>query len=409
VSEPEPVRKSGNAHLGNAYRFTPGTHNAALTEVGRGTPMGELLRRYWHPVGLASHAGATPREVRMLGEDLVLFRDGQGRPGLVHSRCCHRGTTLYNGRVEEAGIRCCYHGWLFDVEGRCLDQPCEPGGGLHRARLRQPWYPLQERYGLVFAFMGPPEKMPVLPRYDCLEVMDEGEFLDTDDTSIGSGGAVIVPCNWLQHWENVVDPFHVPILHGSFSGTQFTPTMNAMPDVQFEYSPLGVRVVSQRSLPTGQTFRRVTEVCMPTLRVVPNPYVGKLGRVETIGWTIPIDDTHYRIYTAGRVTQKGVMLPRAKDAPTVRRWADLTPEERRARPNDYEAQVGQGPITLHSEEHLAASDRGISMLRRLLKRQLQEVAAGHDPLGVGFDADAPPVRFEAGQQVIGDARGPADT
>ena len=407
MSEPEPVRKAGNAHLGNAYRFTPGTHNAALTEVGRGTPMGELLRRYWHPVGLASHACATPREVRMLGEDLVLFRDGQGRPGLVHARCCHRGTTLYNGRVEEAGIRCCYHGWLFDVEGRCLDQPCEPGGGLHRARLRQPWYPLQERYGLIFAFMGPPEKMPVLPRYDCLEVMDEGEFLDTDDTSIGSGGAVIVPCNWLQHWENVVDPFHVPILHGSFSGTQFTPTMNTMPDVKFEYSPLGVRVVSHRSLPSGQQFRRVTEVCMPTLRVVPNPHVGKFGRVETIGWTIPIDDTHYRIYTAGRVAQKGVMLPRGKDAATLRRWADLTPEERRARPNDYEAQVGQGPITLHSEEHLVASDRGISMLRRMLKRQLQELEAGRDPLGVSFDADAPPLQFEAGQHLIGALAAPA--
>ena len=134
---------------------------------------------------------------------------------------------------------------------------------------------------------------------------------------------------------------------------------------------------------------------------------GKLGRVETIGWTIPIDDTHYRIYTAGRVTQKGVMLPRAGDAPTVRRWADLTPEERRARPNDYEAQVGQGPITLHSEEHLAASDRGISMLRRLLKRQLQEVAADRDPLGVSYDADAPPVRFEAGQHLIGVLAAPA--
>ncbi len=395
VSEHEPAD-----HAGNAYLEKPGTHDASLTEVGRGTPMGELLRRYWHPVGLAEHASGTPREVRMLGEDLVLFRDGKGRAGLVHSRCCHRGTTLYNGRVEESGIRCCYHGWLFDVEGHCLDQPCEPGGGLQRTKVRQPWYPVQERYGLVFAYMGPPDRMPVLPRYECLEVMDEGEFLDTDDTSIGSGGAVVTPCNWLQHWENVVDPLHVPILHGSFSGTQFTPTMNMMPEVVFEHSPLGVKVVSHRSLPGGQKFKRVTEVCVPTLRVVPNPRVGKLGRVETIGWTIPVDDTHYRIYTAGRVTEKGVMLPRGKDAVTVRPWAELTPEERRARPNDYEAQVGQGPITLHSEEHLARSDRGIIMLRRLLKRQLQEVAAGKDPIGVSFDADAPPISFEAGQHLV---------
>ena len=102
----------------------------------------------------------------MLGEDLILFRDKTGRPGLVQARCAHRGTTLYYGKVEERGIRCCYHGWLFDVEGRCLEQPCEPEGGRFRDRVRQPWYPVQELYGLVFAYMGPPEKKPVLPRYD---------------------------------------------------------------------------------------------------------------------------------------------------------------------------------------------------------------------------------------------------
>ena len=100
----------------------------------------------------------------------------------------HRGTTLYYGKVEERGIRCCYHGWLFDVEGHCLEQPCEPEGGKLRDRVRQPWYPVQELYGLIFAYMGPPEKKPVLPRYECLEVLDDGEFIDADDTSIGSGG-----------------------------------------------------------------------------------------------------------------------------------------------------------------------------------------------------------------------------
>ena len=386
---------------GNAYHQPQGHHDASLTEVGRGKPMGELLRRYWHPVGTSEHANTTPREVRILGEDLVLFRDGQGRAGLVHARCCHRGTTLYNGRVEAEGIRCCYHGWLFDVQGRCLEQPCEPTGGTYKDKVRQPWYPLQERYGLVFAYMGPPEKMPLLPRYECLEVMDEGEFLDTDDTSIGSGGVVIAPCNWLQHWENVVDPFHVPILHGSFSGTQFTPTMDQMPEATFEYSELGVKVRSRRKLPDGRTFARVSEVAMPTLRVVPNPRVGKFGRVETIGWTVPIDDTHYRIYTAGRVTEKGVMLPRGKDAALMKPWQELTPAERRARPNDYEAQVGQGSITLHSDEHLATSDRGIIMLRRLLKRELKKIEDGGDPVGTSFDENAPAVVFEAGQHIVG--------
>jgi phenylpropionate dioxygenase-like ring-hydroxylating dioxygenase large terminal subunit len=403
ASLPEPIVVStlpAETPSATAYDLKAPRHNAALTEVGKGTPMGELMRRYWHPVGLVGHATSTPREVRMLGEDLVLFRDGKGRPGLVHARCCHRGTTLYNGRVEEAGIRCCYHGWLFDVEGHCLQQPCEPEGGRRRHMVRQPWYPVQERYGLVFAYMGPPGKMPVLPRYECLEVLDPGEFIDADDTSIGSGGPAVVPCNWLQHWENVVDPFHVPILHGSFSGTQFTPTMDTMPEVVFENAPLGVRVVSHRTLPDGRSFRRVTEVCMPTLRVVPNPRVGKFGRVESIGWTIPIDDTHYRIYTAARVTEKGVILPRGKDAATLVPWQDLTPEERRARPNDYEAQVGQGPITLHSEEHLVSSDLGIAMLRRLLERELRALAEGRDPVGVSFDPEAAAIVFEAGQHIV---------
>src|SRR5262249_48357935 len=102
--------------VGTAYHRPAARHIAELTEVGRGTPMGELMRRYWHPVGLAGDAGATPKAIRVLGEDLVLFRDGAGRAGLVWARCCHRGTTLYYGKVEARGIRCCYHGWLFDAE-----------------------------------------------------------------------------------------------------------------------------------------------------------------------------------------------------------------------------------------------------------------------------------------------------
>jgi phenylpropionate dioxygenase-like ring-hydroxylating dioxygenase large terminal subunit len=124
---------------GTGYERKPSTYNADLTEVGHGTPAGELMRRYWHPIGLAADAGDTPKAVRALGEDLILFRDGEGRPGLVTARCCHRGTTLYYGHVEERGIRCCYHGWLFDVHGHCLEQPCEPGGGRIRERIRQPW------------------------------------------------------------------------------------------------------------------------------------------------------------------------------------------------------------------------------------------------------------------------------
>jgi phenylpropionate dioxygenase-like ring-hydroxylating dioxygenase large terminal subunit len=386
-------------NTGSGYDRKPSTYHKDLTEVGRGTPMGELMRRYWHPIGLATDAAPTPRPVRALGEDLILFRDGQGRPGLVVARCCHRGTTLYYGRVEERGIRCCYHGWLFDVEGHCLEQPCEPGGGRLRERIRQPWYPVQERYGLIFAYMGPPAKQPVLPRYECLETLEAGETIEADDSSIGSGGDVIVPCNWLQHWENIPDVFHVPILHGSFSGVQFVAQMGIMPKVRWELLPTGVKTMSARELDDGRVHYRITEAALPALRVVPNPRVDQYCGVESLGWVLPIDDTHFRIYVAGRVKSKGE-LAKKRSRMNGKLWAELTEEEHRKFPGDYEAQVGQGPITLHSDEHLATSDQGVAMARRLLQRQIEALAAGRDPAGVSFDPNAPPVRFEAGNYIM---------
>jgi phenylpropionate dioxygenase-like ring-hydroxylating dioxygenase large terminal subunit len=383
---------------GTGYEMRAPVIKTDLVEVGRGTPMGELLRRYWHPIGLTKDAGGTPRKIRALGEDLILFRDGQGRPGLLHARCAHRGTTLYYGKVEPAGIRCCYHGWLFDAQGHCLEQPCEPQGGAFKDKVRQPWYPVEEKYGLIFAYMGPPDRKPVLPSYECLEVMDDGEFVEADDSSIGSGGPVIIPCNWLQHYENVVDPFHVPVLHASFSGAQFTTAMAAMPNVTFEASPRGVLARSTRKTDDGKTFYRVTEAALPTLRVVPNPRVAQYARVESIGWVLPIDDTSFRIYVAGRVTAKGD-IARMRSKFNGKDWWDMSEEEHQSHPGDYEAQVGQGAITIHSEEHFAQSDRGIVIMRRMLREQLDRIAQGHDPIGVSFEQNAPPIEFEAGNYI----------
>jgi phenylpropionate dioxygenase-like ring-hydroxylating dioxygenase large terminal subunit len=275
--------------------------------------------------------------------------------------------------------------------------PAEPEpAGAQCQRVRQPWYPAQERYGLVFAYLGPPEKKPVLPRYECLEVMGSGEFVEADDSSIGSGGIVIAPCNWLQHFENVVDPYHVPILHGSFSGPQFVEQMAAFPKVTFEYGKQGVKAISIRPGPDGKRFRRVTEAVVPTLRVVANPRVAQYGMVESIGWTLPIDDTHYRIYVAGRVKEKGE-LAKFKSRYNGKSWAELTAEEHQKFPGDTEAQVGQGPITFHSEEHLMSSDQGIGMLRFLLQKQVDVVAAGGDPVGVAFNEADAYVKLDAGQ------------
>ena len=194
-----------------------------------------------------------------------------------------------------------------------------------------------------------------------------------------------------------MDPYHVAILHGSFSGVQFIAEMAQMPEVSFEPSPLGVRSTQIRTK-QGKIFRRVTEVAMPTLRVVPNPFAAAFNQpVETIGFALPIDDTHYRIYTAGRVTRAGGLMPLPKDFKgKPRRWKDMTEEERQRKPGDWEAQVGQGPITFHSEEHLVSSDRGIAMLRRFFRKQVEIVAEGGDPAGTTFDERNAMVAFKAG-------------
>ena len=189
----------------------------------------------------------------------------------------------------------------------------------------------------------------------------------------------------------------MPILHGTFSGPQFVEQMSAFPKVKFEYGPAGVKATSLRPGPDGKRFRRVTEAVLPTLRVVPNPRVAQYGMVESIGWTVPIDDTHYRIYVAGRVKEKGELAKFKSRYAGGKTWAELTAEEHQEFPGDVEAQVGQGPITFHSEEHLMASDQGVSMLRILLQRQLDIVASGGDPVGVAFNDEAAYVRFDAGQ------------
>lgn len=382
-----------------AYNQPAPTVFDELTRVGRGTPMGELLRRYWHPVGLSGDATETPRQVRVLGEDLILFRDGAGRPGLLHPRCAHRGASLYYGRVEEDGIRCCYHGWKFAVDGACLEQPCEPDQGAATCgKVRQPHYPVQERYGLIFAYMGPPEKQPVLPRYDVLENLNPGEFIEADDSSIGSGGPVIVPCNWLQHYENVMDPFHVPILHGSFSGNQFIAKMALMPRVTFEYTERGVRSIQLRDLDNG-VHRRITEAVLPTVRAVASPRAEVDGPCSLLGWVLPIDDTSFRIYSAGRVSEVGA-LAKIRSHFNGKLWHELTEEEHQQFPGDYEAQVSQGDITWHSHENLTSTDQGVSMLRRVYRRQLAALEAGQEPMGVAFEAENDLVRLDAGSAVV---------
>jgi nitrite reductase/ring-hydroxylating ferredoxin subunit len=384
---------------GSAYGRPAQQPKALWVEVGPGKPMGELLRRYWQPIAIAEELRDLPRAVKVLGEDLVLFRDGQGRAGLVYPRCMHRGTTLLYGKVEEQGIRCCYHGWLFDVEGRCLEQPCEPNAGQgFREKIRQPWYPVEERYGLIFAYMGPPEKKPVLPRFDNLEDLaaDEKMFVGIGGRgSTGDNSLDLVPYSWLHMNDNVMDPFHVQVLHSTISGPQFAAQFALMPTVRFFPVEEGVCYSAVRKLEDGREVDRISSWICPNIMSVPD--IGLLaGRSSGIAWVVPVDDENY-VQVFARKGKKDAPSPLLK--PILmggKAWADMTDEEHQRFPGDYEAQAGQGRISLHSEEHLATSDRGIVMQRRTLERQIEIVAKGGDPMCVSFDPDKDTVHVRSG-------------
>lgn len=384
---------------GRAYGYEPGTWDPELVEVDRGTPAGELLRRYWHPVARSAEATTTPVQVRILGEDLILFRDRSGTTGLVAPRCCHRGTSLFFGKVEDAGIRCPYHGWLFATDGRCLDQPCEPNRGANKASYRQPWYPVVEYHGLVFAYLGPAGQQPVFPRYDTFEhLSDDEEVIILDHFAFG--GPSEAPCNWFQTHENTMDPYHVFILHNAISGNQFDPQLEIWPHIEWQRHDWGVTATQDRVLPDGTTLHRVTETRCPTIRIVPTPTLTVLGPTNNVSWTLPIDATNTRVYAMlrKRIDEEPQGLPTYAGS---KNWFELSDAEHQHYPGDYETQVGQGPITRHSEEHLASSDRGVSMVRRHFKQQVRALAAGEDPVGLSFDPTGAPQTVIAGNYIIG--------
>lgn len=385
---------------GRAYGRPAGSFEPDLVEVGAGTRAGELLRRYWHPFARSDEATSTPREVTLLGEQLIVYRDHAGVPGLLYPRCCHRGTSLYFGRVENDGIRCPYHGWLFAADGQCLDQPCEPDRGRNRAAYRQPWYPVEEYHGLLFAYLGPPDRQPVFPRYDIFEGIDD----DTEEVIIvdhfAFGGPVEAPCNWFQTHENSMDAYHVFILHNAISGHQFHPDLETWPTVAWQQHAWGTTSTQDRRRSDGTVLHRITETRLPTVRVIPTPTLSVLGKTNNMSWAVPIDRERTRVYA---MVRKPTSAP-AQGLPVYdrnRSWFDLSDEEHQRFPGDYETQVGQGAITLHSEERLATSDRGVSMVRRQFKQQVEVVASGGDPIGVSFDLGAPPVSVLAGNYIVG--------
>jgi phenylpropionate dioxygenase-like ring-hydroxylating dioxygenase large terminal subunit len=388
---------------GTGYGRPRSSHDARLTEVGPGTPMGEALRRYWHPV--ASSTALTsdvPHRIRVLGENLIVFRDGAGRPGVVFERCAHRGSSLHYGRIEEDGIRCCYHGWKFDVQGHCLEQACEPDRGRRRDVARQPWYPVEERYGLVFVYMGPPDRRPPLPRYDFFEELEEGESIYTELPVPGMNvTGMRLDFNWLQGFENGMDPVHAAWLHYAHSGPQFDglgeedgfPVSNLDPYTiaervggRYERTKHGVMYKQRfdREEPDGTVTELdwAFEVQLPTIIALPDFVHANVDqRHDCLIWEVPCDDTSFTSFIAVRAKSPERLMRLIFGIKQNGKFPwEMTEEEKQRFPGDWEAQGSQGPITQHSEETLATSDKGIVMLRRMLRQMVDDVEAGRDPL-----------------------------
>jgi phthalate 4,5-dioxygenase oxygenase subunit len=379
-----------------------------LTQVGPGTPCGNLLRRYWQPVALAEELPprGDPVPLRIMGEDLVLFRDQQGRIGLLDTHCSHRGADLSFGRVEGGGLRCLYHGWVYDVHGNCLSQPCEPAGSTYHTRIKHPSYPCVEKSGLIFAYMGPGDP-PLLPNYEFLNGAEDCVHVNK----------VHHECNFLQGNEGNIDPAHLSFLHAFEGAYQDGPSKNLSPLAVKDPSPtmevdetdFGLRIHTLRTAGDGKYYLRVTNFVMPNLSAFPG---GSLTGGYTVNWHVPIDDTHhwgFKIILT-RVPDKA-FLDKAyfedgitEDYMPIRNMSNRYMQNRRImnwsfsgigdKPGsnftaqDAWATVSQGPVQDRTREHLGYSDKVIVAARRQLFRAIQDVQDGKDPLHVVRKPDA---------------------
>jgi len=377
--------------------------NNLLTQTGPGTLCGAVMRRYWQPVALADElpAGGAPLKVTILGEQLVLFRDEQGRPGLLGLHCSHRGTDLSYGRIENGGLRCLYHGWLYDICGRVMEQPGEPGGGANRGDIRHRAYPCQEAGGVIFAYMGPGEP-PLLPNYEFLMVPEAQRTVTK----------VIYECNYLQGNEGNIDPVHLSFLHqfledakpplqrivrGSKDTDNTLLRKDVAPTIDVEVTDYGLRIYTTRNSGPDKCYFRVTNFILPNLSAFGGTTVGDGYSVH---WHVPIDDTHHWKYLF-MFSRTKALTPELRN----KNGADVTPDYRLTRneTNRYQqeresmktksftgigfnfqahdalATESQGPIEDRTNEHLVSSDKAIIAARKLLLNAIRDVKEGRDP------------------------------
>lgn len=383
--------------------------NELVTRTGPGTQAGDLLRRYWQPAALVEELPENRPivPVRMLGEELVLFRDERGKYGLLAKNCRHRGADLSFGRLEDGGLRCPFHGWLYGTDGTCLEQPAEPEGSQFFKKVRQPAYPCEERNGIVFTYMGPGEP-PAFPEFDC--------FLAPDAYTFAFKGHV--ECNWLQALEVGIDPSHASYLHRFFEdedpaenyGRQFRdmaadtqiPVTKVLrefsrPRIEVEETEYGMRLISMRDLGPAQTHVRVTNLAFPNAFVIPMSQ-----EIVITQWHVPVDDVNnywFAIFTSfGAPVDKAIMreqrlqrctLPGYKPKANKSNDYGFDPEEQASltytgmgmdiNVHDQWAVESLGPIQDRTIEHLGAADKAITAYRRMLIKAIDSVAKGKAP------------------------------
>jgi phthalate 4,5-dioxygenase oxygenase subunit len=408
--------------------------NRLVTETGPGAPSGALLRRYWQPAALVDElAGDRPVvPVRLLGESLVLYRDEDGGYGLVGRHCPHRGADLCYGRLEDGGLRCPFHGWLFDSAGKCLEMPAEPEGSTLPSRIRQIAYPCVERNGIVFAYLGGDDP-PALPEFDC--------FVAPDSYSFAFKG--LIEANWLQALEVGIDPAHASFLHRFFEdeeigegyGRQFRgeavdtamPMTRILreftrPDIRVEETGYGLRITALRDLGNAGMHVRVTNQMFPNAIVIPMS-----NDMNITQWHVPVDDKScywYAIFTDFRntVDRDAMRAQRLElyDLPDYRPrrnrsngWGFDAAEQKGAtytgmghdiNVHDNWAVESPGAVFDRTTEHLATSDRAIVAYRKMLTRAIEAAGAGGDLPFRPAAADAASFRGP----VAVDAIGPAD-
>lgn len=352
-----------------------------LVKVGPGTPCGELMRRYWQPVAMRSKVDTRPQAARILGEELVVFRDLSGRYAVLNKHCSHRGASLEFGRVTTQGIQCCYHGWHYGVDGTVLETPGDPEQSNIKEKICHGAYPAIERHGLIFAYMGPPEEKPPFPNFDSLNLPGV-ELVPY---------AIHHPCNWLQVHENMMDPVHAVFLHAKMGNVQITPNWGEEPVTEWgEVNGRTLFYVATRRL-GDRVWVRFNEVLAPNFAQVGGFWASGdqqslFSRVGATRWTVPGDDTTCWIFgfrhfseelEAGGFGNKDLIGYNSFDV--YGQTGGRTAEEMQRNPGDWEVEVSQGPIAVHGAENLALSDMGVVALRTNLRRAVKAVEKNQAP------------------------------